>query len=345
VKIKSKFSSIVVGRNVLNQINAEIEKISPSKVCIVTNRTIASFWLDKVAEFIDSDNNLEMIEIDDGERYKSLATAELIWKKLLEKDFTRKSLLIALGGGIVGDVAGFAASTFMRGIDFAQVPTTLLSQVDAGIGGKTGVNFKRKNTVGTFYQPKFILVDTQFLDSLPTAEFLNGLAEVVKYAVVFDENFFRFLEDNAGKVLAKDQEIIQKIVERCICMKVDVVERDEREGGLRRILNFGHTFGHPIEKMSNYKIRHGFAVSIGIMMACNVAEKMIGFEQKKEVENILKKFGLPISTRLERRKIVEETLKDKKAWYGKTVLVLPERIGKVVVREVEQKDLLEALAG
>ena len=341
--IKSKFSSVIVGRDALNCINNEIRRLNPSKVCVVTNKTIAAFWLNKIVEVINSDIRTEKIEIDDGEKYKNLATARLIWKKILEKDFTRKSLLISLGGGVVGDITGFVASTFMRGIDFAQVPTTLLAQVDAGIGGKTGVNFYGKNMVGTFYQPRFVIVDTRFLDTLPSLEFLNGLSEVVKYGIMLDEIFFRFLKENVGRVQVKDQEVLQKIVERCIEMKIQVVEGDEREGDLRRILNFGQTFGHAIEKLTNYRIKHGFAVSIGMMMACRVAEDMIGFNQTKDVEGLLKRFGLPISTRLDVRKIVEETLRDKKAWYGKTVVILPEKIGKVVIREVEQKELLRIL--
>jgi 3-dehydroquinate synthase len=341
--IKSKFSNIIIERNAVNHINNEIRGLNPSKVCIITNKTIAAFWLNKIIEVINSDIRIEKIVIDDGEKYKNLATAKLLWKKILEKDFTRKSLLISLGGGVVGDLTGFVASTFMRGIDFAQIPTTLLSQVDSSIGGKTGVNFYGKNMIGTFYQPKFVIVDTHFLETLPTLELLNGLAEIVKYAIILDESFFQFLKENVEKIKIKDEKVLQKIVERCIEMKIQVVEGDEREGDLRRILNFGHTFGHAIEKTTNYRTKHGFAISIGMMMACRVAEDLIGFNQTKDIEELLIKLGLPISTKLDIRKIVEGTLRDKKAWYGKIVVILPEKIGKVVIKEVEQEELLNIL--
>jgi len=343
--IESRFSKIVIGRRVLEKMGPEIRFMAPSKVCIITSKTIAEVWLQKVVEAIDWIDGVETIEIGDGERFKSIATATHIWKRLIEKDFTRKSLLVALGGGVVGDLTGFVASTYMRGVYFIQVPTTLLAQVDAGVGGKTGINLKGKNTVGTFYQPKLILIDTQFLDTLPNLEYLNGLAEVVKYGMICDADFFRLLEENVEPIKARDQNLLQQVVKRCVEMKVSVVESDEKEAGLRMILNFGHTFGHSIEKLTNYRIRHGFAVSIGMMMACKVASKITGFNQTERLERLLKSLGLPTSTKLDIGSIVQETSKDKKAWYGKTVLILPETIGKVIVREVEQQDLLRILRG
>jgi len=343
--IESRFSKIVIGRRILEKMGPEIRFMAPSKICIITSKTIAEVWLQKVVEAIDWIDGVETIEIGDGERFKSIATATLIWKRLIEKEFTRKSLLVALGGGVVGDLTGFVASTYMRGVYFIQVPTTLLAQVDAGVGGKTGINLKGKNTVGTFYQPKLILIDTQFLDTLPNLEYLNGLAEVVKYGMIFDADFFRLLEENVELIKARDQNLLQQVVKRCVEMKVSVVESDEKEAGLRMILNFGHTFGHSIEKLTNYRIRHGFAVSIGMMMACKVASKITGFNQTERLERLLKSLGLPTSTKLDIGSIVQETSKDKKAWYGKTVLILPEMIGKVIVREVEQQDLLRILRG
>jgi len=341
--IESKFSKIVVGREVLDKMGPEIRHMAPSKVGIVTSKTVAESWLQKVVEAIDWNDGVETIEVADGERQKSIATVTLIWRRLLEKEFTRRSLLVALGGGVVGDLTGFVASTYMRGIYFVQVPTTLLAQVDAGVGGKTGINLKGKNTIGTFYQPKLILIDTQFLNTLPNPEYLNGLAEVIKYGMIYDADFFRLLEQNIEPIKARDQSLLQQVVKRCVEMKVSVVESDEKEAGLRMILNFGHTFGHSIEKLTNYRIKHGFAVSIGMMMACKVASEMTGFNQTERLERLLKSLGLPTSTKLDIGSVVQETSKDKKAWYGKTVLVLPERIGKVIVREVEQQDLLRIL--
>ncbi|MEM2507721.1 MAG: 3-dehydroquinate synthase [Nitrososphaeria archaeon] len=343
--LEGKLGRIIVGRNAVNNLREEIGRINPSKVFIVTDKCVGRIWFEHVLGKMGLEGKIEKFEINTGERGKSLSTVNMLWKKLIEGGFTRKSLALALGGGVVGDVTGFIASTFMRGIYFAQIPTTLLAQVDSSIGGKNGINFHGKNMIGTFYQPSFTIIDTKFIGTLPENEFLNGMAEVIKYGIIYDKAFFNFIEEKIEAIKKREVDVLQQVVESCVKMKVDIVSMDEREEGLRRILNFGHTFGHAIEKLSNYRIKHGYAVSIGMVMACKVAEKILDFKQTNDVIKLLKKVGLPITTKINFNKIVEETVRDKKAWYGKTVLILPEEIGKVSVVEVERNKLLDALRG
>lgn len=341
--LEGKLGHIIVERNALSHLKEEVKRLNPFKVCVVTDRNVGKIWFEEVSKKIGLGEKVEKFEIENGEKGKSLSTAKRLWKKLIEEKYTRKSLMLALGGGVVGDVTGFVASTFMRGIYFAQIPTTLLAQVDSSIGGKNGINFHGKNMIGTFYQPSFTIVDTKFIETLPEDEFLNGMAEVIKYGIICDRKFFDFIEENVEVLRKREAKVLQDVIEKCVKMKVDIVSRDEREEGLRRILNFGHTFGHSIERLSNYRIKHGFAVSIGMVLACKVAEKITGFEQTRDVIELLKKMGLPTLTKINLYRIVEEMEKDKKAWYGKTALVLPEEIGKVSVLEVEREKILDAL--
>ncbi|MBC7090921.1 MAG: 3-dehydroquinate synthase [Nitrososphaeria archaeon] len=340
--IECRLGRIIVEREALNFLEREVDRIKPSKVCIVTDNVVGKIWLDNVIKYIKG-RDVEKVEVKAGEGGKSLKTLSMLWRKFIDGGYTRKSLAIALGGGVVGDVTGFAASTFMRGIYFAQVPTTLLSQVDSSIGGKNGINFHGKNMIGTFYQPSFTLIDTKFIRTLPYEEFLNGMAEVIKYGVICDRRFFKYVEENVEAIKNREENVLNKIAEECVKMKVNIVLEDEREEGLRRILNFGHTFGHAIEKLSRYRIKHGFAVSIGMSMACGVAEKLTGFPEKTQVLDLLKRFDLPTNARIELDSMVEEMVKDKKAWYGKTVLIVPEEIGRVKVVEVAKEQLARIL--
>ncbi|MEM4523287.1 MAG: 3-dehydroquinate synthase [Nitrososphaeria archaeon] len=343
--LEGKLGRIIVERNAVNSLKEEVERLNPSKVCIVTDKYVGKIWFEYVLQKMGLEEGVEKFEINVGEKGKSLNTANKLWKKLIEGEYTRKSLALALGGGVVGDVTGFIASTFMRGIYFAQIPTTLLAQVDSSIGGKNGINYHGKNMIGTFYQPSFTIIDTKFIETLPEDEFINGIAEVIKYGIICDKKFFNFIEEKMEAIKKREANVLQQVVERCVKIKAGIVSIDEREEGLRRILNFGHTFGHAIEKLSNYRIKHGYAVSIGMVMACKVAEKILDFKQTNDVIKLLKKVGLPITTKINFNRIVEETVRDKKAWYGKIVLILPEERGKVSVVEVERNKLLDALRG
>ena len=245
------------------------------KVAVVTNPTVKHLYGKQVIASLKSAGFLVMsIDVPDGEKYKNLDWANAIYTALLTNSFDRRSLLVALGGGVIGDLTGFAAATFMRGIPFVQIPTTLLAMVDSSVGGKTGVNHAMgKNMIGAFYQPRKVLMDLEVLKSLPREEFLSGMAEVIKYGVISDAAFFEFLEQNREAVLNLDSEALAHIVQRSCEIKAEVVSKDEREGGLRAILNFGHTVGHAIETAENYTMRHGEAVAIGMVYASRLAHR------------------------------------------------------------------------
>jgi 3-dehydroquinate synthase len=294
------------------------------------------------------------IEVPDGEQFKNLDWANAIYTALLINSFDRKSALVALGGGVIGDLTGFAAATFMRGVPFIQVPTTLLAMVDSSVGGKTGVNHAMgKNMIGAFYQPVKVLMDYSVLTSLPKEELLAGLAEVIKYGVICDEALFDYLVDNREKILALDSDAIGHIIRRSCEIKADVVSRDEREGGLRAILNFGHTLGHAIETAESYAMRHGYAVAIGMVYASRLAHTtgLCDATVPDRVERLIKSYGLPTDlSALSRRPAAIELMDtmqvDKKAEGGKVKFVLPKKIGEAVItKEWDEGVLKNLIAG
>lgn len=313
----------------LSSLPALVEPLKPHKVAILTNTTVEKLWLDRVLEVIGG----EPIVIGDGEEYKSIGTAIEVWKRLQEIGFTRKSLLIGLGGGVVTDIAGFVASTYMRGTLLGLIPTTLLAQVDAAIGGKTGVNFNGKNMIGTFYLPNFVLIAHETLSTLPPEEIRNGLGEVAKYAV---------LERKVWNLVSKKPEVTEELVRECALYKAKIVEEDLKESGKRRILNLGHTAGHAIEKLSSYRIKHGLAVSLGLAVAAKIGEELYGFDSGK-VEEMLSKLNLPARHDFDPDSVLREMRLDKKAWYGRVVYVVPVNIGEVVVGEVSEVVIKRAL--
>ncbi|AAL81815.1 3-dehydroquinate synthase [Pyrococcus furiosus DSM 3638] len=314
-----------------------LSSLSPYKVVVLTNTTLKELWLEEVLTWL-KEFKPQTIVVPDGEKYKDLDTVRYIWEKLLEMGFTRRSLLIGLGGGVITDIAGFVASTYMRGTYLGLVPTTLLAQVDAAIGGKTGINFYGKNIIGTFYLPKFVLICRDFLKTLPMVEILNGLAEVVKYGILDKEVY------NAIKTMNSPREIVERedIIKKSVAVKLRIVEEDLKENGKRRVLNLGHTVGHAIEKISDYKIKHGFAVSMGLVVEAKIGEILYGFDSGKVVE-ILTKFGLPVKIPFDPYTTLQAMKIDKKAWYGKIVIVVPVEIGKANIEEVDEKIILQAL--
>ncbi|ACJ16622.1 3-dehydroquinate synthetase [Thermococcus onnurineus NA1] len=313
----------------LEELPSVVEKLRPHRVVILTNTTLERLWLGKVMELVGG----EAIVIPDGEEHKRLETAVNVWNMLVDMGFTRRSLLVGLGGGVVTDLAGFIASTYMRGTMLGLVPTTLLAQVDAAIGGKTGVNFRGKNMIGTFYLPDFVLIAHETLSTLPGEEVLNGLGEVAKYAV---------LKGKIYGMVRKFPGMTPELVRECALFKAKVVEEDFMEAGKRRILNLGHTTAHAIEKLSDYRIKHGLAVAMGLMVAAKVGEHLYGFDAGK-VEELLNAFGLPTRHPFEAGEIVREMRLDKKAWRGRLVFVVPEDIGKVHVEEVGEEVVKRAL--
>lgn len=304
-----------------------------TKVAVVTNPTISKLHLDYLLSKISA-KELHVITLKDGEEYKNQESIDTILNSLFEHRFNRKSMLIAFGGGVIGDMTGYAASIYQRGIDFIQIPTTLLSQVDASVGGKTGMNNKYgKNLVGAFHQPKAVYIDPYFLTTLPQREFSAGVAEIVKMAVTFNKDFFEFLE----VADLKKPEILQEAIKQAVQTKADVVSQDEKEQGLRAALNYGHTFGHVIENETAYKkFLHGEAVAIGMVMANELAVKMNLMTEKEalRIKALLERYNLPASYIIDDVKRFYETFfLDKKSSDSAITFILPLGIGDVVITD------------
>ncbi|MCK9453640.1 3-dehydroquinate synthase [Sulfurimonas sp.] len=312
----------------------ELSKIYfDTKVAVVTNKTISALHLDYLLSKISA-KELHVITLQDGEEYKNQQSVDTILDSMFEHRFNRKSMLIAFGGGVIGDMTGFAASIYQRGIDFIQIPTTLLSQVDASVGGKTGMNNKYgKNLVGAFHQPRAVYIDPHFLTTLPSREFSAGVAEIVKMAVTFNKDFFEFLE-NAD---LKNPKILQEAIKQAVETKANVVAQDEKEQGVRAALNYGHTFGHVIENETGYKkFLHGEAVAIGMVMANEMALKMNLMSEKEaqRVKRLLEKYDLPTAYLIKDAKAFYEAFfLDKKSSDSSITFILPLGIGNMVITD------------
>jgi len=355
VDLGERSYDITVGVS-LGQAGAELEGLGfGRKMAVVTNPSVKQLYGQRVVESLKAAGFLVMsIEIPDGEKFKTIDWANSIYTALLINSFDRKSALIALGGGVIGDITGFAAATFMRGVPFVQIPTTLLAMVDSSVGGKTGVNHPLgKNMIGAFYQPRKVIMDLDVLRSLPKEEFLAGMAEVIKYGVIRDASFFDYLENNREKILALDPDMLEYIVLRSCEIKAEVVSRDEREEGLRAILNFGHTVAHAIETAENYTMRHGHAVAIGMVFAAKLAHKtgLCDGTVPERVEKLLAFYGLPVDlSALSRKPTAAELMDaiqvDKKAEGGKVKFIMPTKIGEVVItKDWEEQHLLDLISG
>ncbi len=306
------------------------------KVAIITNPTVAGYHLGYLLNNLKA-KELKIITLPDGEEYKTIEYIQYALDRMFDAKYDRNSVIIAFGGGVIGDMSGFAASIFLRGIEFIQIPTTLLSMVDSSVGGKTGINNKYgKNLIGAFYQPESVYIDTHFLSTLPKREFSAGMAEVIKIAVMFDREFFENLE--------KDSLRIEEIIKRSVELKAWVVNQDEKEKGIRSILNYGHTFGHVIENLTNYKTYlHGEAVAIGMVMA-NELSKELGYlseEEAKRIKNLLKKHNLPTSYKIKDiEEFYEHFFADKKTLNNKIKFIIPEKIGKYKILENIDKEII-----
>ncbi len=316
---------------------------------VISDDHVAGLYGEKLMRSLASAGiEAELITFPQGEANKNLQTMAVLASELAGRGFDRADGLIALGGGVTGDITGFLASIYMRGIPFVQIPTSLLAQVDSSVGGKTGVDIPEgKNLVGTFYQPGAVYIDIDVLQTLPAEELRGGLAEVIKYGIIYDADFFDFLNINHAAVLALDNDIITRLISRCCEIKARVVEEDEREGGLRRILNFGHTIGHAVEAASDFQIIHGLAVGIGMCAAAELAVKTGCLSQEKalEIRRLIKKYGLPVSIppELDRTAIKKFLLSDKKTIGGRVFYVLPETIGKVMITDQVREEDVDAV--
>ncbi|MBU2896963.1 3-dehydroquinate synthase [Vibrio hepatarius] len=321
------------------------------KVVVITNVTVAPLYADKVLTLLGHFGcDVSVLELPDGEQYKSLETFDTVMSYLLEGNFSRDVVILALGGGVIGDLVGFSAACYQRGVDFIQLPTTLLSQVDSSVGGKTAVNHTLgKNMIGAFYQPKSVIIDTDCLATLPRREFAAGVAEVIKYGIIYDKVFFAWLEENLDKLYAQDEQALTYAIARCCQIKAEVVAKDEKESGLRALLNLGHTFGHAIEAELGYgKWLHGEAVSSGTLMAAKTAQLqgLITQQQVERILSILKKAQLPVHTpdTMTFDDFMKHMMRDKKVLSGELRLVLPTGIGSAeVVKGVPESIIRQAI--
>lgn len=348
VSLGERSYEIHIGKGIIDKLISFVRSRKYTSTAIVTNDTLKAIYKDTL-ERLKKELNSTIIVIPDGEEYKDILWFYNLHTRLLEKRFDRNSCLIAFGGGVVGDLTGFVASTYMRGIDYIQVPTTLLAQVDSSVGGKTAVNHPLgKNMIGTFYQPVSVLIDTDFLKTLPEREFRAGMAEVIKYGVIWDEGLFEFLNKKSGEINSLEPEGLKRIISRSCQIKAEVVSRDEREGGLRAILNFGHTIGHAIETVTGYRrFLHGEAVAMGMYGESLLAARR-GLIDQTTVERIKRLIGLyglnpSIPSDLNREGLLTSMLLDKKAKAGKISMILPERIGRVMISEVTEDEILRAM--
>jgi len=327
---------IHIGSGLLQKPELFRPAIRGSRVVIVTNTTVGPLYLDQVAAVLKQWNPVTVV-LPDGEQYKTLEILNRIYTALLENRCDRKTTLVALGGGVVGDMTGFAAATYQRGVPFIQVPTTLLAQVDSSVGGKTGVNHPLgKNMIGAFHQPNAVIIDTETLNSLPDAELSAGLAEVIKYGLIGDAGFFDWLEQNLDKLLARDKAALAYAIERSCADKAAVVAADEREAGHRALLNLGHTFGHAIETGAGYGAwLHGEAVAAGMCMAADLSRRL-GWLTEAEVARIVslvRKARLPVRapSSVGSARMRELMSVDKKVEAGQLRLVLPKGLGQSVI--------------
>jgi len=353
VELGERSYDIRIGQNTLDALGGAVKELKASPtLALVSNPTIYALYGERVhASLTAAGFDVVEIIVPDGEEHKELLWVERILTSMLERRLDRKSLLVALGGGVIGDVAGFAASLYMRGIRFVQVPTTLLAQVDSSVGGKTGVNHPLgKNMIGTFWQPSLVWIDVDTLKTLPQREFLCGMAEVIKYGVIWDRELFDYLGREKNKILSLDPETISHIIRRSCEIKAEVVSRDEREGGLRAILNYGHTIGHAIETVTGYiRYLHGEGVSMGMYLEAALSERL-GIMKSggaDEVKRLIDDYGLPsgLFDGADATAMVDAMGLDKKTVAGTIRCVLPESVGKVLVNEpVTREALMELLA-
>ena len=347
VDLKERRYPIHIGSGLLHHAELLLPHIDGQRVVIVTNDTVAPLYLERVTAVLGTKHPLPIV-LPDGEAYKTLDTVARIFDAMLAARCDRRTSVIALGGGVVGDMAGFAAACYQRGVPFIQIPTTLLAQVDSSVGGKTGVNHPLgKNMIGAFYQPRAVVIDTDTLDTLPARELSAGIAEVVKYGLIRDAGFFAWLETNIEKLLARQPVALGHAIEQSCRNKAEVVAADEREGGIRATLNLGHTFGHAIETGLGYgEWLHGEAVAAGMCMAADLSARLgwLGDDEVRRTRHLLATARLPTVAppQLFSARMRELMAIDKKVLDGRLRLVLLEKIGHAVIRDDVPAELLDA---
>jgi len=340
--LKERSYDIIIGSNIINELAHFLSEKKYSKIIVISDKNVNEIYCDYI---VDAIKNHESVVVDAGEQAKSFRVLEQVCEEILQKNIDRKTLLIALGGGVVGDLTGFVASILLRGIDFIQIPTTLLAMVDSSVGGKTAINsIAGKNLIGSFYQPKLVLIELEFLKTLPIREFRAGYAEIVKYGLIADKKFFQYLQKNYLRFFNNDQEIILEVVKKCCEIKAQIVGDDEKESsaiGSRALLNFGHSFAHVLEADLNYSnlMLHGEAVAIGMIMAIKMSQNLGFLKQADfdEVEFHLKKCGFEIDIKKFKKNwslsnLIANLYKDKKVENNNLVFILLNSIGKGMVK-------------
>ena len=349
VDLADRSYPIYIGAGVLDTDARLLPHISHHQVCVVTNITLASLYLPKLQTLL-ADKQVDVVELPDGEEYKNLGTLNTIFDTLLQQKHHRTTTLLALGGGVVGDMCGFAAASYQRGVNFIQVPTTLLAQVDSSVGGKTGVNHPLgKNMIGAFYQPRAVLIDTTVLATLPKRELAAGLAEIIKYGLICDSDFFEWLENNIDSLLQLDSAALIYAIE-CSCkIKADIVAKDEKESGVRAWLNLGHTFGHAIETAQGYgNWLHGEAVAAGMVMAADLScrQGWLSTSDLQRTIQLIQRAGLPVKPpSMAPEQFLSLMAADKKVLDGQLRLVLLRDIGSCYVgSDFDHALLLETLS-
>jgi 3-dehydroquinate synthase len=345
VNLKDKNYDIRIGSGVLNQVAEGLATLGFSqKAVLVTNPLVKRLYGDKLKESLKAAGfDCQMMVVPDGESYKSLDQAGKLYEQLGDFQAERQTPILALGGGVIGDLAGFVASTYMRGMPLVQIPTTVLSQVDSSVGGKVAVNHGRlKNNVGTFYQPRLVMTDSATLATLPKEEIRNGMAEVIKYGAIRDPELFEMVENNPSPAA----ELWEEIITRCVAIKAEIVQQDEKDTGIRNILNFGHTVGHAIEIVSNYKVKHGQGVGIGMVAGAIISEQG-GFCSTREVDRLrtaIQKAGLPVRIpHLDINKIIQAMQHDKKKAGGQVRFILLKGIGEAFIYDEIEMELISGL--
>jgi len=350
VNLGERSYEILIGSEILGELGRVLLPFSFSpRIFVITNEVVGPLYGEQVVSSLKG-AGFEVLykELPDGEEYKSLETASKLYDYALENGLERQSAVVALGGGVIGDLAGFFAATYMRGVPFVQVPTTLLAQVDSSVGGKVGVNHpKGKNMIGCFYQPRLVFTDVATLRTLPRRELRAGMAEVIKYGVIWDQGFFCFLEKNLEEIFDLDQKVLTKIVRNSCAIKAEIVEKDEKEAGLRAILNFGHTVGHAIEAITDYRVyRHGEAVALGMVVAATIAVRrgLLAPELKRRLVSLLERVGLPTQVPAFGEELLEIMKKDKKVQRGRIRFVLPLALGRVeIFSDIKPEEIMAAL--
>ena len=351
IDLADRSYNILIGRNLLPRLGDHLSHLkSARRALVVTNPAINPLYGKAVSEGLQSAGlAVECVEIPEGETHKTLQDAQTVYNHLIANQYDRNTLLVALGGGVIGDLTGFVAATFLRGVSYIQVPTTLLSQVDSSVGGKTAVNHPQgKNLIGAFYQPRLVAIDLDTLSSLPADEFRAGMAEVIKYGVIADPELFAFLEKNSEKILAKDTDCLAAIIETSCAIKARVVEQDERESSYRMILNFGHTLGHAIEALTHYsRYKHGEAVAIGMVYAAKLSRQLghCSADVVGQIAAQVERFGLPSGLpEFSAADYIETLYRDKKVHDKNIRFILVKDSGTVeIVDRVSEADIEKAL--